>query len=219
MKDEEKRVRTVLHPYVQYLLTKLRDRNTGRADFRQTMKALGTFMAYEVLAETKPERVKVVTPLGQEAEGTMLPVLEEAVLVSVLRASMPMLEGMLEVFRSSQVGFVVARRYEAEKGSVEDIDAQVHYVNLPDIEGRTLIVVDPMLATGSTLKKVLSKVLSFGRPSRILVVSAIATSYGISRVLGTVPDATLYVASIDEGLDQKGYILPGLGDAGDRAYS
>ncbi|MDP7975430.1 MAG: uracil phosphoribosyltransferase [Thermoprotei archaeon] len=219
MKDEEKRVRTVLHPYVQYLLTKLRDRNTGRADFRQTMKALGTFMAYEVLAETKPERVKVVTPLGQEAEGTMLPVLEEAVLVSVLRASMPMLEGMLEVFRSSQVGFVVARRYEAEEGSVEDIDAQVHYVNLPDIEGRTVIVVDPMLATGSTLKKVLSKVLSFGRPSRILVVSAIATSYGISRVLGTVPDATLYVASIDEGLDQKGYILPGLGDAGDRAYS
>jgi len=219
MKDEEKRVRTVLHPYVQYLLTKLRDRNTGRADFRQTMKALGTFMAYEVLAETKPERVKVVTPLGQEAEGTMLPVLEEAVLVSVLRASMPMLEGMLEVFRSSQVGFVVARRYEAENGFVEDIDAQVHYVNLPDIEGRTVIVVDPMLATGSTLKKVLSKVLSFGRPSRILVVSAIATSYGISRVLGTVPDATLYVASIDEGLDQKGYILPGLGDAGDRAYS
>lgn len=201
------------HPYAQHILTKLRDASTNSLEFRKGLVRLGRIMGYEI-AKTFPRReVDVRTPLGI-AKGIVLEGLDDVVIVEILRAAMPLVEGLLKAFPNARIGVIAAKRRE-ERGR---IGVDIYYVKLPEVDGRVVIVADPMLATGSTLSAAIAEVLKRGRPSRLLTASIIATPMGIERVLATYPSAEVFAVAIDEELDDRGFIVPGLGDAGDRAF-
>ncbi|MFB6489784.1 MAG: uracil phosphoribosyltransferase [Thermoproteus sp. AZ2] len=201
------------HPYAQHILTRLRDAKTDSLEFRKGLVRLGRIMGYEI-AKAFPKRVvEVRTPLGV-ARGVVLEGLDDVVIVEILRAAMPLVEGLLKAFPNAKIGVIAARRRE-ERGQ---IGVDIYYVKLPEVEGKVVIMADPMLATGSTLSAAIAEVLKRGKPHRLLTVSVIATPVGIERVLGTYPSAEVFTVAIDEELDDRGFIVPGLGDAGDRAF-
>ena len=201
------------HPYAQHVLTKLRDRSTASLEFRKGLVRLGRIMGYEV-ARRFPKREAVVrTPLG-EARGIVLEDLDRVVIVEVLRAAMPLVEGLLKAFPEARIGVIAAKR--REEGGAVSVD--VYYVRIPDVEGSVVLIADPMLATGVTMASAIREVLKRGTPKRLLVASVIATPMGIERVLAAYPHAEIYAVAIDEFLDKNGFIVPGLGDAGDRAF-
>ena len=175
-------------------------------------------MGYELCRFLDTRIVEVETPMQARTKGIDIPALNDAVLISVLRASLPMTEGLLEIFSSAKVGFVVAKRHEADAGP-SSIDTEVYYVNVPDTDGKIVILTDPMLATGSTIKRVLPRVLEKGKPSKVIILTLIASEYGLSAIRKEFPSAKLFTAAIDPLLDQRGFIIPGLGDAGDRSFS
>ena len=216
------RVVVIDHPYAKMLLTKLRNKNTGIREFRESMRLLGRIIGLELTRELKVRSVKVETPLGV-AEGIEMPELENnIVLVSVLRAAIPLTEGLMEVFPKARLGLISARRVE-ERGMKPGylFDVEVSYVKVPEVRSDDVVVIsDPMLATGSTLVAVMNKILERGRARKYLIASVISTMIGITRVLSTFSDLDLkiYTVAIDEKLNDKGFIVPGLGDAGDRAF-
>ncbi|AFA40786.1 uracil phosphoribosyltransferase [Pyrobaculum oguniense TE7] len=208
-------VRIIDHVYAQYLLTRLRDKNTGSLDFRKGLVRLGRIIGYE-LVKTFPFRyVEVETPLGR-AVGVDIIGLDKVVIVQILRAAMPLVEGLVKAFPNARLGVVAARRRE-EEGYV---DVEVFYSKMPSIGVEdTVIVADPMLATGTTMSRAIEEVFKTGTPGRLVVVSVIATPVGISRVLSRWPDTEIYTVAIDPELNDKAFIVPGLGDAGDRAFA
>lgn len=202
------------HPYAHHVLTRLRDVSTQSLEFRKGLVKLGRIMGYEI-ARTFPKReVEARTPLGV-AKGILLEDLDKVVIVEVLRAAMPLVEGLLKAFPEAKIGVVAAKRREEGEG---EIDVDIYYVRLPEVEGKVVIAADPMLATGVTMKAVLGEVLKRGRPRRLLIASVIATPIGIERVLSAYPNAEIFAVAIDEELNRQGFIVPGLGDAGDRAF-
>ena len=216
-------VKVVDHPYVQAVLTVLRDRRTDQIEFRKSLVRLGRAMGYEVIREFETEEVTVETPLGVKARGVKIKGYDKVVIVTVLRAGMPMTEGLVKVFPYARQGVISARRVEERRKPDGGFEVEISYVKLPRIEpDDTVIVVDPMIATGSTMEAVLRVVASRGRARRYIIVGAIATPYAIERVrracdeLGI--DAKMFVAAVDPELDERGFIVPGLGDAGDRAF-
>ncbi|MDP7975577.1 uracil phosphoribosyltransferase [Tardisphaera saccharovorans] len=210
---------TVLdNPFLQKLLTELRDKNTNQESFRQQLRRIGVFMGYELCRFLETRDVEVETPMRVKAKGVDIPELKNTVLISVLRASLPMTDGLLEVFSSAKVGFVVAKRREADAGP-STIDTEIYYVNVPSTDNKLVILADPMLATGSTIKRVLPRVLEKGKPSKVVIMTLIASEYGLSAIRREFPDAQLFTAAVDPSLDQNGFIIPGLGDAGDRSFS
>ncbi|WP_069807276.1 uracil phosphoribosyltransferase [Vulcanisaeta thermophila] len=214
------RVVIVDHPLAQAILTTLRDRNTRQIEFRKGLVRLGRLIGYEIVKSMDVETVEVETPLGVKARGVRIRDLDHVVIVQVLRAAMPLVEGLVKIFANARMGVVSARRVEEthRPGSL-DFDVEITYVKVPRImEDDVLIVADPMLATGSTITSVLSHVLKYGNPKRTLVVSVISTKYGIDRVLSRYPFVEIYTVAIDPEINEKGYIMPGLGDAGDRAF-
>jgi uracil phosphoribosyltransferase len=218
------KVRVLDHPYIQVVLTTLRDKNIGQIEFRKAMVRLGRAMGFEITRDLELERVEVETPLGVKTEGVRFKDMDKVVIITVLRAGMPMTEGLIKIFYNARQGVVSARRVE-EKGMRADktFDVEITYVRLPKISSEdTVIIVDPMLATGSTIREVLKIVLSKSRPRKVFVVGAIATPLAIDRVREVVEeynlDATIYTAAVDPTVNEKGYIVPGLGDAGDRAF-
>ncbi|AFK51665.1 uracil phosphoribosyltransferase [Thermogladius calderae 1633] len=218
------KVRVLDHPYIQVVLTTLRDKNIRQIEFRKAMVRLGRAMGFEITRDLELERVEVETPLGVKTEGVRFKDMDKVVIITVLRAGMPMTEGLIKIFYNARQGVVSARRVE-EKGMRADktFDVEITYVRLPKISNEdTVIIVDPMLATGSTIREVLKIVLSKSRPRKVFVVGAIATPLAIDRVREVVEeynlDATIYTAAVDLTVNEKGYIVPGLGDAGDRAF-
>ncbi|MGC9122407.1 MAG: uracil phosphoribosyltransferase [Thermogladius sp.] len=218
------KVRVLDHPYIQVVLTTLRDKNIRQIEFRKAMVRLGRAMGFEITRDLELERVEVETPLGVKTEGVRFKDMDKVVIITVLRAGMPMTEGLIKIFYNARQGVVSARRVE-EKGMRSDktFDVEITYVRLPKISSEdTVIIVDPMLATGSTIREVLKIVLSKSRPRKVFVVGAIATPLAIDRVREVVEeynlDATIYTATVDPTVNEKGYIVPGLGDAGDRAF-
>ncbi|WP_333638970.1 uracil phosphoribosyltransferase [Pyrobaculum aerophilum] len=208
-------VRIIDHVYAQYLLTKLRDKNTGSIEFRKGLVRLGRIIGYE-LAKTFPVRyVEIETPLGK-AVGVDIIGLDKVVIVQVLRAAMPLVEGLVKAFPQARLGVVAAKR--REEGGVVDVD--IFYSKVPNIaEDDVVIVADPMLATGITMSRVIEEVYRAGNPGRLIVVSVIATPMGIERVLSRWPSAEIYAVAVDPTLNDKAFIVPGLGDAGDRAFA
>ncbi len=183
--------------------------------FREALHEIGRFMAYEIAKGLCIDMEQVPTPLGTKPE----PVLAETpVLVTVLRASLPMWEGMLSVFRDSPTIFLgAARREGLPKNGRMEID--MGYAALADVEGRTLIYIDPMIATGSTIEIAHADITKkAGCPSRVIVAGAIGYLRSVERLESTIPRCTAIVASADPELNEKGYIVPGLGDAGDLAF-
>lgn len=208
-------VKIIDHVYAQYLLTRLRDKSTGSLDFRKGLVRLGRVVGYE-LVKTFPTRVvEVETPLGR-AEGVEIVGLDRVVIVQVLRAAMPLVEGLLKAFPQARLGVVAARRREEGGG----VDVEVFYSKIPKIAPEDVVIVaDPMLATGRTMVRAIEEVYKSGRPGRTVVVSVIATPQGVDYVLSRHPEAEIYVVAIDPALDYRAFIVPGLGDAGDRAFS
>lgn len=192
----------------------IRDTHTqgDRMRFRRNMERIGEVAAYELSKHLVYVPIPVPTPLG-EAECYVLE--HQPVIATILRAGIPLHQGVLNYFDMADNAFVAGYRKHHRDGSFE---VEQHYITSPDLEGRPLIVADPMLATGSSLILALEALTEEQKPSQIHVVSAIACSVGIELVKRRFPEAYVWVGAIDDELTARGYIVPGLGDAGDLSY-
>ncbi|WP_135366424.1 uracil phosphoribosyltransferase [Halosimplex halophilum] len=209
------------HALATDVLTRLRDVETEQVAFRKGLVKLGRVCGYEIIdGAMETEYVPVETPLT-ETMGQRVKGLDDVVIVNVLRAATPFVEGLLKAFPRARQGVISASRDEAAGMDEEgQFPISVDYVKLPDIEPEdTVIVADPMLATGSTMCAVLDRVLEGQpEPENLFVLSAVSAPEGLVQVSDAVPEADLLTVAIDDELDEDGYIVPGLGDAGDRAF-
>jgi uracil phosphoribosyltransferase len=192
----------------------MRDVNTqtDRMRFRRNMERIGEIMAYEISKILPYSMQEVETPLG--IADIMLPT-EQPVIASILRAGLPLHEGVLNVFDRADNAFVSAYRKHHKDGTFE---INVEYLSCPPLQNRVLIIVDPMLATGASMEISVKRLLENGQPRQIHIVTAIASASGIAYIQRMLPKAHLWVGAIDEELTAKSYIVPGLGDAGDLAF-
>jgi uracil phosphoribosyltransferase len=200
----------VTHPLVQHKLGLLRDVTTNTHMFRQLVNELTLLLTYEATKDLATETVEIETPLertpAQRISG------KKVAICPILRAGMGMLDGVLSLISGARVGFIGLYRNE------ETLEPVEYYVKLPgDIAERDVILLDPMLATGNSTAAAVSKVKEAGATS-IRLIALIAAPVGIERIHRDHPDVHIVVAGIDRGLNEKGYIVPGLGDAGDRLY-
>ena len=214
--------RVVTHPLAQATLTRLRAADTDPVEFREGLVEVGRLCGAELVTTLfETESVSVETPLT-ETTGVRVAGLDDVVLVNVLRAATPLVEGLLDTFPGAKQGVISASRDE-EAGMAPDgsFPVGIDYVKLPAIgPDDTVVVADPMLATGSTICAVLDHVAANGAdPERLVVLSAVAAPEGLDRVAEAYPGATLVTVAVDDHLDDDGYIVPGLGDAGDRAFN
>lgn len=200
----------VTHPLVQHKLTLMREKSTGNALFRQTLREISFLLAYEVTKDLDLGTREIETPLER---GTF-PWLEGRRLcfVSILRAGNGLLEGMLDLVPDARVGHIGLYRNH------ETLEPVQYYLKLPDAIGeRDVIVVDPMLATGNSVIAALSNLKRIGA-RRLRFMCLLAAPEGVAAVEAAHPDVPIFTAAVDRQLNEKGYILPGLGDAGDRIY-
>ena len=197
------------HPCVQHKLAIIRDVETGHKRFRELATEITEFICYEALKNVKTKEVIVQTPV---AEARCRKIDTDLVVVPILRAGVGMLDGILALVRTARVGFVGLYRDEKTKKPV------TYYQRFPtQIEGGTCIVVDPMLATGGSTAAAIDLLKKSGAKN-IVVVCIVTCPEGIALVEREHPDVTIYAAAIDDHLNEKKYIVPGLGDAGDRLY-
>ncbi|WP_340098765.1 uracil phosphoribosyltransferase [Salinibaculum salinum] len=210
----------VTHALAQHTLTELRSVQTRQTQFRKGLVKLGRICGYEIAdARLNTESVPVETPLA-ETTGERITNLDDVVVVNVLRAATPFVEGLLKAFPESRQGVISASRDEDAGMDDGEFPIEVQYVKLPEIRPEdTVVVADPMLATGSTMVAVLEE-LTDGAPTpeNLFVLSAVSAPQGLDRVSEACPEAELLTVSVDETLDEHGFIVPGLGDAGDRAF-
>ena len=200
----------IKHPLVQHKLSMMRDKRATCAEFRRLLRELSMLMAYEVTHDLPLTQVEIETPL----EKMKTPMFEgkKVVLVSILRAGNGILDGMLELIPSARVGHIGLYREPKTLVAVE------YYFKLPeDVTNSDLIVVDPMLATGHSACAAISR-LKTTSPRSIKFVCILAAPEGIAELQNEHPDVPIYTAAVDRQLSDHGYILPGLGDAGDRIY-
>jgi uracil phosphoribosyltransferase len=203
-------VSEVKHPLVRHKLGLLRDVNTDTEMFRRLVNELTLLLTYEATKEMGVEEVEVETPL-ERTRAFRIPGKKVAV-CPILRAGMGMLDGVLSLIPVARVGFIGLYRNEETLQPVE------YYVKLPaDIADRDVLLLDPMLATGNSTASAVSILKSNGA-THISLVALIAAPEGVAHIEQEHPDVNIFVASIDSHLNEKGYIVPGLGDAGDRLY-
>jgi len=183
-----------------------------RMRFRRNMERIGEVIAYEISKQLPYLEEEITTPLGIY---TGKEIITQPVIATIFRAGFPLFNGMMNYFDKADSAFVAAYRKHHQDGSFF-INQQ--YVTCPDLEGRPLIIADPMLATGSSLLLALEELLAFGTPSEVHIVVAIACTEGISSVKMKHPNYNIWAADIDEELTAKAYIVPGLGDAGDLSF-
>jgi uracil phosphoribosyltransferase len=206
----ERRLTVVTHPLVQHKLSYLRDKDTPTVHFRKLVNELTLLLTYEATKDFPTETVEIETPL--EVMGAQRISGKKVAVCPVLRAGVGMLEGTLSLISSARVGFIGMYRDE------DTLEAIQYYVKLPDDLGeRDAIVLDPMLATGNSSVAAVSQVKDAGARS-VTLVCLVAAPEGIEKVHETYPDVHIVCASVDRGLDEHGFIVPGLGDAGDRLY-
>ncbi len=218
--EEREHASVVTHALAQHVLSDLRSVATSQVAFRKGLVKLGRLCGYELIDSRFPtEQGTVQTPLAETA-ATRVSGLDDVVIINVLRAATPFVEGLLKAFPTARQGVISASRDEAAgMGDDGEFPIAVQYVKLPEIrEDDTVIVADPMLATGSTMATVLDRVLADGTPDSCVVLSAVSAPPGLKRIDEQFPEVELVTVSIDEELDEDGYIVPGLGDAGDRAF-
>ena len=198
------------HPMIQHKLTIMRKKETGSKDFRELLKEISLLMGYEVTRDIPLESVEIETPLckmtGKMVSGRKLAV------VPILRAGMGMVEGLLELVPVARVGHIGLYRNEETHLPV------VYYCKLPeDIQKRTVIVTDPMLATCGSASDALTMLKERGC-KHIRLMCLVGAPEGIAKVQAEHPDVDIYLASVDDHLNENAYIVPGLGDAGDRIF-
>ena len=196
------------HPLVAHKLTQMRRDTTSSERFRRLLTETSLLLTYEVTRELALRDVRITTPLTQTDQPELV---AEPVVISILRAGNGLLEGVLQVFPSARVGHVGLYRDH------ETLQAVEYYCKFPPLEGQMAIVVDPMLATGNSAIAALDRVLA-GNPSAIRFLCLLAAPEGIAALHDAHPDVAIWTAAVDEYLNEVGYIVPGLGDAGDRIY-
>lgn len=180
--------------------------------FRRNLERLGEVAAYEISKELPYEMAMTQTQLGE----IEVPVLtQQPVVATILRAGIPLHQGVLNYFDNADAAFIAAYRRHHRDGSFEIAQ---NYITCPPIENRILIMADPMLATGASFNVCLAALLEHGNPSVIHLITAIATTEGIENVQRKYPEVHIWTGAIDDELTAKGYIVPGLGDAGDLAF-
>lgn len=205
-----KNVYEMSHPLIKHKLTLIRDKNTGGKEFRELVKEVSMLMAYEVTRELSLEDVEIETPVSKTTckmlSGRKLGI------VPILRAGLGMVDGFLTLLPAAKVGHVGLYR------DPETLEPVEYYCKLPtDVQERELLVVDPMLATGGSAKAAIRFVKDRGA-TNIKLVSLVSCPEGIAAVHEEHPDVDIFIGEIDERLNDHGYIVPGLGDAGDRLY-
>ena len=198
------------HPLVQHKLTLMRREETPASSFRQLLWEISMLLTYEITRDLPLQEVRVNTPVCQ----TKAPLLsgKKLALVSIMRAGNGLLDGILELIPAARVGFVGLYRDE------ETLEPVEYYCKVPDqLEDRLVIAVDPMLATGNSSVAAISRLKKEGA-KEIRLLSLVAAPEGVTCVQKAHPDVRIYTASLDERLNENGYIVPGLGDAGDRMF-
>ena len=204
-----KGVTVISHPLVQHNLTRLRDRRTGPQEFRRVLSEVAALMLYEATRSFAVAPVSVKTPLAK-ARGFRLR--REVVLVPVLRAGLGMLDSILQLIPHARVGFIGLKREETT------LRATSYHKSLPpDLHPFEVILIDPMLATGGSAVAAMDLLAELG-VKHVRMVNLVAAPEGIRRVHAHYPDLPIFTAAVDRKLNEKGYILPGLGDAGDRLF-
>ncbi|WP_298520446.1 uracil phosphoribosyltransferase [uncultured Kordia sp.] len=182
--------------------------------FRRNIERVGEILSYECSKVLENTSESVTTPLGTKEMS--LPA-KDVVICSILRAGLPLHQGILNYFDQAENAFVSAYRDHIDDG--DEFEIVVNYMAAPSLEGKTLLLVDPMLATGRTMKNVYEVLLQQGTPKNIHIISVLGSTEGVSYVETHFPEEThLWIAAVDDTLNSRGYIVPGLGDAGDLAY-
>lgn len=201
---------------VSQYLSEMRDINTqnDRLRFRRNLERIGEIMAYEISKELKYADKNIPTPLQVDAVCQVVD--EPIVLATIFRAGVPFHQGFLRYLDNAENAFVSAYRKYKEK---ENFDVLIEYLASPRLDGKTLIICDPMLATGASMELSYKALLTKGTPQRVIIASVIASQQAVDFMNKVMPaDAELWVGVIDEEINSHSYIVPGLGDAGDLAY-
>lgn len=196
------------------ILAELRNQKLqrDRHRFRWNLQRAGFLLGYELSKHLAYQEVTITTPL---AEAKVHVLSEPPVLISILRAGNALLQGVLEAFDFAEVGYVAAYRTELTN---RDITVQVDYLAAPPLTNRVAVLVDPMLATATSILTAWEALRFRGQPKALFILALIASEYGVTRLRKHLPQAHLIVGAVDKELTAKGYIVPGLGDAGDLAY-
>lgn len=202
---------------LNHFMAEIRDKKyqQNRMMFRNNIKRIGQMMAFELSKTMEYKPKTVTTPLGQ----IDIPLIKDDIVVAtVLRAGLPFHEGFLEVFDKADNAFVSAFRMYINREHTE-VGVHTEYIATPSVKGRTLIIVDPMLATGGSLAAAIESLMEAGKPKKIHVCCVIAAPEGIEVVKAALPEgSTIWCAAIDQGMNEHKYIVPGFGDCGDLCY-
>ncbi|MEX3745281.1 MULTISPECIES: uracil phosphoribosyltransferase [Lysinibacillus] len=198
------------HPLIQHKLTYIRDKNTGTKEFRELVDEVATLMAFEITRDMPVEEIEVETPVTVAKTKVLSG--KKLAIVPILRAGIGMVDGVLKLIPAAKVGHIGLYRDPETLKPVE------YYAKLPaDVEERDFIIVDPMLATGGSAVEAINSLKKRGAKS-IKFMCLIAAPEGVKVIQDEHPDVDIYIAALDEKLDDHGYIVPGLGDAGDRLF-
>lgn len=199
----------VEHPLIQHKLTRIRNKETGTKDFRENLDEIAGLMAYEISRDLPTREVETETPLQKCFTKELA---REIVLVPVLRAGLGMVDGITNLIPTAKVGHIGLYRDH------KTLEAMNYYAKFPDnIKDADLMVLDPMLATGGSASSAISSLKKSGARF-IKLVCIVGSPQGVERIEDDHPDVDIFLASLDEGLNEQGYIVPGLGDAGDRLF-
>jgi len=217
------KLRVVNRKYAQAILTNLRNKSISQIEFRKGLVRLGRILGLEIAEDYDYEEVEVETPLGVVVRGVRMKDLDNTIIVTVLRAAWPLTEGLIKIFYNAKQGVIAARRVEERGMKNYDFEVEVSYVKLPKVTSENIVIIsDVMVATGSTLLRVIDKVRERGEPKRFYVASVISTPIAIEKLQRYADvsgiDLRMFTLSIDPEVNDKGFIVPGLGDAGDRAF-
>ena len=195
-------------------ISELRDvqQQADRMRFRKNLERIGELAALEISTKLSFEEREIQTPLGTAVCKTLV---DQPILATILRAGLPLHNGLLNIFDKADNAFIAAYPKHRHDGS---FDISLEYISCPDLDDRVLIISDTMIATGSSLVKTIQFLREEGKPKEIHIVAAIACTVGIEFVKRAEPQVTIWCGDIDEELTAKGYIVPGLGDAGDLAF-
>ncbi len=204
------KVHVLDHPLLQHKLTILRDKNTGVKEFREIVSEMAALLCYEATRDLPLEDVEIETPMGKGTFKTISG--KKLAVVPILRAGLGMVDGILNLIPSAKVGHIGLYRDPETHKPVE------YYCKMPaDIAEREVVVLDPMLATGGSASAAITFIKEYGCKN-IKLMNILAVPEGIDKVHADHPDVDIYVAAVDPGLNEHAYIVPGLGDAGDRIY-